>query len=141
MFTIQFWDALDFIGVSGYYPLVNADAPTRAQLVAAWQPVVADLGALSAKWHRKVLFTELGYRSADRAAWKQWELKDGDRANPQLQADAYTAFFEAVWPQPWVAGVYWWRAHSYRYIDRQGNGFEIEKKPAEEVVKSHYRSR
>jgi hypothetical protein len=137
--TIQFWDALDFIGVSGYYPLVNADAPTKAQLVEAWKPVVQGLEKLSLRWKKPVLFTELGYRSADRAAWKQWELEEAGRPNTALQADAYAAFFEAVWPKPWVAGVYWWRAHSYRYSDRQGTGFEIDGKPAAEVLRTYYR--
>jgi hypothetical protein len=139
VFTVHFWDALDVIGVSGYYPLLNADKPARAELAQAWKPVIKDLGALARQWDRKVLFTELGYRSADHAVWKQWEVKDDASANPKLQADAYGSFFDAVWPEPWVAGVYWWVWHSYlNHSTPTQTGFEIEHKPAAEVVKTNY---
>ncbi|HEV8631696.1 MAG TPA: hypothetical protein VGV61_15370, partial [Thermoanaerobaculia bacterium] len=53
---VPFWDALDFIGVSGYFPLVESPAPSRRELVAAWAPFVARLGALSRRWDRRVVF-------------------------------------------------------------------------------------
>jgi len=106
---VPFWDALDFIGVSAYFPLVEEAAPTQRRMVAAWQPILARLGDLSRSWDRRVVFTEIGYPAADWAAWRPWELPADAGSNPRLQADAYAAFLEAAWPQPWLGGAYWWK--------------------------------
>ncbi|HVR41107.1 MAG TPA: hypothetical protein VMU84_18585, partial [Thermoanaerobaculia bacterium] len=73
VFDVPFWDAVDWIGVSGYFPLANTASPDRATLIQAWQPIVARLGTLSKKYRRPIVFTEIGYRSCDFAAWRQWE--------------------------------------------------------------------
>lgn len=132
---IAFWDALEWIGVSAYYPLVNERTPSRPQLVAAWRPIVAQLDVVAARWKRPVLFTELGYPSADFGAWRQWEVGRDAPVNLRLQAEAYAAFFEAVWPQPWFAGVYWWKWFSH--LDHGGavdNDHPPHGKPAEGVL-------
>jgi glycosyl hydrolase family 113 len=141
VFRVPFWDALDAIGVSAYYPLVEARAPDRKALVAAWKPHLARLGALSARWGgKKVLFTELGYRSADFGAGKQWEVTDQAPVNLRLQEDAYAAFFEAAWSQRWLGGVYWWKWFSYlNHSGPASNDYELEGKPAQLLVARYYR--
>jgi hypothetical protein len=140
--SVAFWDDLDFIGVSAYFPLVDARSPSRDALVAAWRPVRERLAALAGRWDRKVVFTELGYRSADFGAWRHWEVRGDAPVNLPLQADAYAAFFEAVWPEPWFAGVYWWKWFSYPgHSGPQSNDYELEGKPAEVVVAEYYRRR
>jgi hypothetical protein len=141
VFRVPFWDALDFIGVSAYFPLVDESSPGRARLAAAWTAVADKLAGLSAATGRKVVFTELGYRSADLGAWKQWEVPRGAPVNLALQADAYAAFFDAVWPREWMGGVYWWKWFSYSGHGGPGsNDYELEGKPAEEVVRRFYRA-
>lgn len=132
---VPFWDALDFIGVSAYFPLVERPAPTKRQMVAAWRPILDRLGALSKRWRRKVVFTEIGYPAADWAAWRPWELPSGADANPRLQADAYAAFLEAAWPRPWLGGAYWWKWHSDGGRDPEGDAFDFRGTPAAEVVR------
>ena len=140
--AVGFWDRLDVIGVNGYYPLSESRTPTVPQLISAWSQEKERLGALSARWKRKVVFTELGYRSADFGAWKHWEIKDGAPVNLAAQANAYEAFFETVWPEPWCGGVYWWKWFSFRgHSGPTSNDFELENKPAEKVVERYYRKR
>jgi hypothetical protein len=136
VFDVAFWDALDWIGVSGYFPLVPDATPEREALVRAWQPVLARLEALSAKYRKPVLFTEIGYRSADGAAWRQWELGRDAPVNLEAQRVAYEAFFETVWPRPWVAGAYPWKWFSFpEHGGQRGNDYDFEGKPAAEVVR------
>jgi arabinogalactan endo-1,4-beta-galactosidase len=136
---VPFWDAVDFIGVSAYFPLVDAKTPSRAQLVAAWKPIVARLDAMATRWKKPVMFTELGYRSSDGAAWRQWEIPRDAAVNLEAQRNAYEAFFEAVWREPWLAGVYFWKWFSYPgHSGSSSNDFELENKPAEEVVRRGY---
>jgi hypothetical protein len=140
VFRVPFWDALDFIGVSAYYPLVDHPSPGRAALAEAWRPVVERLARLSASHRRKVVFTELGYRSAPHAAWRHWEITDAAPVDLRAQAEAYEAFYLAVWPQPWFGGVYWWKWFSHPGHSGPGsNDFELEGKPAALVVGRHYR--
>lgn len=139
---VGFWDAVDWIGVSAYFPLVDAAQPTKEQLVKAWQPIVRRLAALSRKYDKLVLFTEIGYRSAEGAAWRQWELPRTAPLNLDVQRAAYEAFFEAVWPQPWMAGAYPWKWFSSpNHSGPRSSDYEVENKPAAEVIRRHYTAR
>jgi hypothetical protein len=141
VFDVKFWDALDWIGVSGYFPLSEARTPDRAELVKAWQPILGRLEQLSTTTHRPVLFTEIGYRSADGAAWRQWEIARQAPLNLDAQRVAYEAFFEAVWPRPWILGAYPWKWFSYPdHGDPAGNEYEVEHKPAADVIRRNYTS-
>lgn len=143
---VPFWDALDFIGVSAYYPLVEASSPSRRQLVEAWGPILDRLGALSRRWGRRVVFTEVGYPAADWAAWTPWateseradrsEASDPSQPNTRLQADAFAAFLEAAWPRPWVGGAYWWKWFSADGERDFRDPFAFRGRPAADVVRA-----
>jgi hypothetical protein len=63
--NVTFFDALDFIGVDAYYPLVpSVRNATMKQLVEAWQQPVAALHALAVRHQSSVILTELGYCSS-----------------------------------------------------------------------------
>lgn len=133
---LTFWDALDAIGISAYYPLVNKPTPTRRELRAAWKPIVARLAALAARWRRPILFTEIGYPSADFGAWRQWEIGRDAPVNLAAQVAAYEAFFDAVWPQPWFAGAYWWKWFSDpAHGGPHDNSHPPQGKPAEDALR------
>jgi hypothetical protein len=138
VFDVRFWDALDFIGVSAYFPLVDEPKPSKEALVRAWQPTIVRLAALSKRTKRAIVFTEIGYRSVEGAAWRQWEIPRDAPPNADAQRIAYEAFFEAVWPQRWLAGAYPWKWFSYPQHVRSANDYEIEDKPAEDVVRRYY---
>lgn len=110
--AVTFWDALDFIGVQAYFPLSEAAQPTAPELVAGWQPHVARLREVQEKYQRPVLFTEVGYRSAEQATAQPWAwegLGTWAAASALTQAAAYEALFEVFWDEPWFAGAYLWR--------------------------------
>lgn len=142
VFEVKFWDALDWIGVSGYFPLTPDASPDRVALVRAWQPILEKLERLATTTGRPVLFTEIGYRSADGAAWRQWEIPRDATLNLDAQREAYEAFFETVWTRPWVAGAYPWKWFSYpNHGSLADNDYEIENKPAADVVRRSYTRR
>jgi hypothetical protein len=132
---VPFWDALDYVGVDGYFALADPanPAPTVAELAGAWSArgYLAELAAVSRRTGKKVLFTELGYRGAHTTAVhpSRWDIVD--LADPQAQANAYEAFYEAVAREPWVAGVYWWEVHPE---ERWIQDYSPLGKPAEEVL-------
>ena len=88
-----------------------------------------------------MVFTEIGYRSADFAAWRHWEIKDDAAVNLQAQANAYAAFFESVWGEDWMGGAYFWKWFSHPgHSGPDSNDFEFEGKPAAAVVAAAYRA-
>ncbi len=50
--AIGFWDALDFIGVSAYFPLSDRADPPLAELEAGWQRALAPLAAAARRWRQ-----------------------------------------------------------------------------------------
>jgi hypothetical protein len=57
----------------------------------------------------------------------------------QEQADCYRALFEAVWDQPWFAGIYWW-AWRCRPFCRWASDLDYTPydKPAEALLRAYY---
>lgn len=112
--AIQFWDALDYIGIQGYFPLAKTENPGLAQLKRGWQPHYRALKEFSRQWERPVIFTELGYRSMRNAAIEPWAWPDNmdfdhRDISPEVQARCYEAFFQTFWEEDWVAGVFFWK--------------------------------
>ena len=70
---VKFWDALDYLGVQAYFPLVRSGPPDAERLREAWTVRIAELRAVSARVKRPVLFTEIGYNASARAAAAPWE--------------------------------------------------------------------
>ena len=138
---VPFWDAVDFIGVSAYFVLTPEKTPAPAALAAAWRPVSDRLRALSARHGKRVVFTEIGYRSADFAAWRHWEITDEAPVNLRAQQNAYASFFDAVWGEEWMGGAYFWKWFSHPgHSGPDSNDFEFEGKPAAEIVAAAYRA-
>ena len=62
--TVQFWDALDEIGLTAYFPLVAGDEPaSRGALAQAWRSPRAQIAELGRRTGKPVLITEVGYPS------------------------------------------------------------------------------
>lgn len=140
---VTFWDDLDYIGIQAYFPLSDRSSPTLADLKSGWQAPFADIREIQKRFDRPVLFTEIGYKAMPGAAIEPWEwLSRQDRSTSTLdlalQADAYRAFFETFWHQPWVAGAYFWKWHPKGGSPKSPD-FSPQGKPAERVLAKWYR--
>jgi hypothetical protein len=107
-FVVNFWDALDFIGIDAYYPLTQKTDPTVAELKAGWASPKSELAALSQAWGLPIIFTEAGYRSVDGTNMAPWDWVSDGPVDLQEQADCYQALFEVFQSEPWMEGVFWW---------------------------------
>jgi hypothetical protein len=104
---LSFWDALDFIGVSAYFPLSQAQEPSLDELEAGWDRALAPLEAAHRRWGRPVLLTEVGYPSIASAARAPWREENAP-ADVWLQARCYEATLRALSRRPWVEGAFFW---------------------------------
>jgi hypothetical protein len=116
---VRFWDALDVIGVSAYFPLSDAAHPSVPALKRAWHRAdargpyhgrnwYAELRGLSRRWHRPVLFGESGYLSSTYAAQNPSNVQAQYELDEQAQANAYRALLDTFQRESWWQGVVWW---------------------------------
>lgn len=107
---VPFWDALDTIAVQAYFPLAAGAEPTRAELEVAWDRVLGRLAKLSARHKKPILFQEIGYSRAARAAERPWEaaVEDDPRAIA-LRALLIDVALDRVVRAPFVRGMFWWK--------------------------------
>lgn len=137
--TVMFWDALDYIGIDAYYVVASTNTATVEDIKLGWTEPISFLQELSDEWGKPIIFTEIGYRSVDGAGMAPWDYGPGFSLDLQEQADLYQAFFEVVFPQPWLEGVFLW---SWDTNPMQGGqcdrGFTPLDKPAELVLRQYY---
>lgn len=132
---IDWWDALDYIGVDAYYPITDRDSPTVDQLREGWTPWAKLLSGLASRWRIPVILTEVGYRNLDGASKRPWDCTPEGKPNLGEQENNYEAALQAVWNQPWFAGMFWWE---WGTNPNQGapedTGFTPRNRPAEQVL-------
>ncbi len=117
---VSFWDALDIVTVSAYFPLTTTERPSVAQLKQSWRSSQVDpwrgqdwfgaLQQLAKSTGKGVLIGEVGYRSSTTAAahpWFEWDTTS--TPDQATQANAYEALLETFSSQPWWLGVIWWQ--------------------------------
>jgi len=109
---VPFWDELDYVGISGYFPLTDRKTPAAFHLKNAWRPIKKKLRRFSKKIKKKIIFTEFGYMSIDGCAGKAW-LIEKDRPNRAInekaQYNAYEALFSAHWDEAYWGGGFLWK--------------------------------
>lgn len=130
---INFWDALDAIGIDGYMPLGDDLEPTVPELTKEWWPYAERMSSLHERWRKPVLFTELGYESRIGTAAR---IDQGTAPlSEQAQADAYEAAFLALSPLPFFRGIWWWEWSAEGLgIGPTDGGFSPEGKEAADVL-------
>ncbi|MBX2811899.1 MAG: hypothetical protein KTR25_08815 [Myxococcales bacterium] len=108
---VKFWDALDYIGVQGYFPLVDKQPPlTLADLRKGWQKPLANLRDLSQQTTRPIIFTEIGYPSAPHAARQPWKTRSfGQNSAPKLRQKLVEVALQLLGRQDMIAGMFWWK--------------------------------
>jgi hypothetical protein len=114
---IDWWDQLDYIGISAYFPLSLKARPSLDELVAGWTRFtdsygdtynwVADIGAVQARAGKPVLFTEIGFGAYPNTAGR-WDVTETKTVDLEAQRRAYEATLRVWSAVPWMQGIYWW---------------------------------
>lgn len=139
--AVDFWDALDYVGVDAYAPLTRRSGAPPSELAAAWKELAGELMRLSRRAGRPVILTELGYRAARDAAMSPstWPESDPRPAyDPAHQAACYRAALSSLWGQPWLQGIYVWKYFTDDGDEHGPTDFPPSGKPAERVLSEFY---
>lgn len=107
---VGFWNDLDWVGLSAYYELSRADAPTQEELTAAWGKVREELlfWRQEAGIRPRLLFLELGYPSLQGCAAVPWDYTRKAPVDLETQRRCYQAFEQAWAGRAELAGVVFW---------------------------------
>jgi hypothetical protein len=140
--SVSFWPRLDLLGLDVYTPLTNRTSPTHQELVDAWRrnrdghDMVAAYRNLQAAHGKPLIFTEIGYRSADGTNRAPWDWQASMGPDPAEQADCYRAAYE-VWSgeTAWMRGLFWW-SWDVPAPGAGDTGYSPWGKPAEAVLRA-----
>ena len=153
---VRWWDAVDIIGMSGYYPVGTSDvgtamkdlskvAPEESTVEAMkkrWLPVRQKLKYVSRQNDRPVFFLEIGVCSAKGFTAAPWTHPQRTAA---YDADAQQRFYQAVmetfWDEPWFFGFVWWDWPTTLYSPEEAKtdtGFCPYGKPTEKLIKEWF---
>jgi len=139
------WDAVDFVGVDAFWPLIDDPAQDltaegcRQRLGA----VREQLEAVARRVDRPVLLTEIGYKSARGAAYRPWEWHEGQLPDPGEQALIYRCIRDVfgATPAPHLAGLYFWNWYTAPgWGGSRNSDFTPRGKPAEGVLAGWFRA-
>ncbi len=140
---VHWFDAVDYIGTSAYYPVGKAPGYTGEDMAAMWNTVGEELEYLSKKFGKQIIFMEIGCRSAKGCSAMPWDFAHGDLPwSEEEQAAFYDSCMTAFFRKEWFAGAFWWDWGTELYDTREealvNTGFDIHLKKAEAVLKSWY---
>lgn len=129
--SIDFWDALDYIGLDNYYPL-PADLSTAA--------IEERVERVHRRFLKPVLFTEVGFTPYELTHERPWDDRPGGAFDLESQARATEAVLRGFYGKPWLQGMFWWK------VGTSGGGLDdgshrLWEKPAFDVVSRWYRGR
>lgn len=127
--NITWWDCVDVISSSGYYPLKD------------WEQELDRIEAVVKKFHKPFFFAECGCMSTEGSSKVPNDWHIHGNVNLEEQADWYTAMFEACKKRPWVEGfcIWDWAWKQYPAAKAESHGgYDIYEKPAQAIVKKYY---
>jgi len=139
---VAWFDRVDVIGISAYYPVANGPGDSEETMVGNWLPVRDKLKRLHAEFDKPVVFMEIGCRSALGCAAMPWDFSHTELPfSEEEQANFYSSALRAFWEESWFAGYFWWdwSVRLYPLEEAKTNtGFDIYGKKAERVLKEWY---
>jgi hypothetical protein len=139
--NINWWDALDYIGIDAYYPLTDQNDPTQEELNTAWSSRADAIETWrNNNWpNMQIIFTEVGYRSIDGVNKAPWLRPSPFYLDLQEQADCYDALMSQCEQRKWWSGVFWWNWEVDPNFGGPNNAYYTpHNKPAEAVLANYY---
>ncbi len=126
--NVKFWDALDYVGLNDYYPLPDS---------LAMNGVLQRITAVQSRYKKPVILTEVGFTSMIAPHKEPWG--ENPRAiSMEDQARCYESLLRAMYKQPWLAGMYWWKVGTDGHGGPDDGSFTPWKKPAMQVLSMWY---
>lgn len=140
---VEFFDDLDYAGVTGYFQLVDTKVsietnPPIETLIHSWREIYFKL----MKWQHRIgkpfIFTEVGYLSQKGAAAKPWAEGADEKVDLEIQRRCYEAFIRVWDGEHRMEGAYFWN-----WFDWEGENdreYTPREKPAANEISKWFQS-
>lgn len=139
---IKWFDLVDLIGTSAYYPVAEKPGESEETMIAKWEQIKTKFVRLHQKFNKPIIFAEIGCRSARGCATMPWDFEHRELPfDEDEQANFYNSVIKVFWDEPWFAGFFWWDWSTKLYPleqAKQNPGFDIYGKRAEQILKNWY---
>ncbi|MDG5471534.1 1,4-beta-xylanase [Jeotgalibacillus sp. ET6] len=127
--NVSWWDAVDVISSSGYYPITD------------WDRQLDRIEKIIKPYDKPFFFAEAGCPSRTGSSMipNDWEFPGG--VDLKEQADFYRVMFEKTKDREWVQGfgLWDWNCLLHKEEDaEQDRGYGVYGKPAEKIIKDFY---
>lgn len=140
----KWYDAIDFLGTSAYYPVEKAAGGSLQEMENEWKKIAENLKSVSQKIGKKIIFMEIGCRSALGCAKMPWDFTHQEFPfSEEEQANFYESSLKVMSKEDWFMGYFWWDWSTLIYKTseeaQKDKGFNIHLKKAENVIKKWYK--
>ena len=141
----QWYDAIDYLGTSAYYPVENTPGASLEEMTQEWEKIAKNLETISKKIGKKIIFMEIGCRSALGCAQMPWDFIHKEFPySEEEQARFYESSLKVMSNQDWFMGYFWWDWSTWIYKTKEeakkDRGFNIYLKQTEEVIKKWWKN-
>lgn len=127
---VKWWDCLDVISSSGYYPQ------------SKWEENLDRIEAVVKQFNKPFFFAEGGCmcREGCQEVPNDWTFQGP--SNIQIQADYFTKLFEACSKRSWVGGFgFWaWVNDMDKETESKDDGYGVYGKPSCDIIKNFYQN-
>lgn len=130
--AVSWWDALDVISSSGYYPIDK------------WEQELSRIEQTINKFEKPFFFCEAGCPSRIGSEWLPNDWTYGGEVDVVTQERWYKAMFEACEKFNWVQGfgLWDWKSKLYPLSESHNDrDYAFFGKPAEKVIKNYYQTK
>jgi hypothetical protein len=139
--NVHWWGSMDYVGIDAYFSLTNKSNPTVEELKAGWSPRVEEMSSWQATVNKPIIFTEIGYRSADGTNEAPADATTPASIDLQEQVDCYNATFQTFSDKDWFYGFYWWNWETSPNAGGENDtGYTPQNKPVQSLITSRYAS-
>ncbi|MDD2648658.1 MAG: 1,4-beta-xylanase [Eubacteriales bacterium] len=125
--NVEWWDAVDVISSSGYYPIDKLDENFER------------IKRVSESFSRPFMFMECGCPSREGSEFVPNDWRAGGEQSLAAQERWYKAFTDELLKNPWVRGTGWWDWSASRLCPAekaaQDAGYGVYNKPAAAVLR------
>ena len=136
--TLTFWDDLDYMAVSCYYPLTNKKNISEQELKTSFGDILKNIKKVQQENQRPLLFTEIGFRNITHPWTLPHARSDGRPENPAHQEIAYRIVLESLQEAEFISGLFWWKYPANLDYQNQ-NAFTPLRLPAEATLERFFR--
>ncbi len=136
--SVEFWHALDYAGIDGYFELTEEYDPTLEELLEGWEQWLPGIEEFYNKTKKPILITEIGYRSIDGCNMDPWNWWSPGSIDLEEQSDCYFAACSTLFNKEWFEGIFFWSWEVDRPGGSDDDGYTPRGKPAEDVMKEWF---